>query len=114
DGRSVPIPPRETARNRSSVEVRLSLSTPSGRFVEQAKKFVNTTERQANPTPFMQYWPTYEAMNSAQRKWYFYWRSQVRHDNYLPTDLSYIFLHVYEVIHLVGFDSAKDAFKYLA
>lgn len=114
EARSVPIPPRATTRNHSSVEVRLSLSTPSGRFIDQAKKYVNTIERQAKPMPFMQYWPTYEAMNSAQRKWYFYWRSQVRQDNYLPADLSYVFLHIYEVIHLIGFDSAKDAFKYLA
>jgi len=40
-------------------------------------------------------------MNSAQQQWYFYWRSQARRGNYLPTDLSYIFVHVYELLNLI-------------
>ncbi len=40
-------------------------------------------------------------MDTAQQRWYFYWRSQVRRNNYLPTDLSYIFVHVYELLDLV-------------
>ena len=40
-------------------------------------------------------------MNAAQQRWYFYWRAQVRRGNFLPTDLSYIFVHVYELLNLV-------------
>jgi hypothetical protein len=40
-------------------------------------------------------------MNSDQQQWYFYWRSHVRRGEFLPTDLSYIFVHVYELLNLV-------------
>ena len=32
----------------------------------------------------------------------------------LPTDLSYLFVHIYEVINMIGFDSAGEAFKHLS
>ena len=54
----------------------------------------------ASPALFMHYWPTYRDMNNMQR-WYFYWRTQARKGNYLPTDLSYTFVHVYEILNLV-------------
>ena len=49
----------------------------------------------------MHYWPTYRDMNASQQRWYFYWRTQARSGNYLPTDLSYIFVHIYEILNLV-------------
>ena len=61
----------------------------------------------------MQYWPTYESMDAAQQQWYFYWRAQLRQGNRLPTDLSYLFVHIYEVINMVGFESPGEAFNHL-
>jgi len=40
-------------------------------------------------------------MSGPQQQWYFYWRSQARRGIFLPTDLSYIFVHVYEILNLV-------------
>ena len=60
------------------------------------------TEAKALPVEFMQYWPTYDVMSPAQQQWYFYWRSEVRQGRLLATDLSYIFVHVYELINLIG------------
>lgn len=48
-------------------------------------------------------------MNATQKRWYFYWRAQVRRANFLPTDLSYIFVHVYEVLNLVEFADPLQA-----
>jgi hypothetical protein len=69
-----------------------------GSFVEQARLLVDRTVDHALPVAFVEHWPTYTAMNQAQLRWYFYWRTQARQGNFLPADLSYLLLHVYEAI----------------
>lgn len=49
-------------------------------------------------------------MTEVQKKWYFYWRSQVRNGNYIQTDLSYIFVYIYELINDVGFNDPLDGY----
>lgn len=120
----IPIPPRNEQSTprplkntdnvyRPSFTVSVNVSTTKNRFLDQAQHFAKNVESQVEPVPFMQYWPTYESMTQAQRRWYFYWRSQVRLGNYIPSDLSYLFIHIYEIIHLVGFDSAQNGYNYL-
>jgi hypothetical protein len=121
----IPIPPRPTLPNRpvnppSSLpvyrpvfQVSVSTSTQGHSFVQQARKLANYTENSALHVPFMQYWPTYDAMDKSQKKWYFYWRNQMRQGNYLPTDLSYLFVNIYEALHLVGFSDAQAAVQHL-
>lgn len=120
----IPIPPRHPqseprpikkteAVYRPDFKVSVTVSTPRSSFLEQAKRLANHVERTAEPVPFMQYWPTYDSMINTQKKWYFYWRSQARQGNYLPIDLSYLFVHVYEVIHLIGVENAQSGADYL-
>ena len=104
----IPIPARTQTRNLST-----SFSQNGIHFVEQARKYIDRTETQAEPVPFQQYWHTYEAMDTAQQKWYFYWRAQLHQGNRLPTDLSYLLVYIYEVINMVGFESPDEAFKHL-
>ena len=104
----IPIPARA-----QSDSFRPSLSRRENLFVAQARKYINRSESSAEPVPFQQYWPTYESMDAAQQRWYFYWRAQLRQGNRLPTDLSYLFVHIYEGINLVGFESPADAFNHL-
>lgn len=85
-----------------------------GTFLEQARHYASMVEDAAEFVPFAQYFPTYDALTSAQRNWYFYWRGQARKKNFLPTDLSYLFLHIYEGLHLIGFENAPTAFNYLS
>ena len=106
--KDIPIPART-----QSDSFRASFSRNESHFVEQARAYVDRTESQAEPVPFMQYWPTYKSMDSAQERWYFYWRAQLRQGNRLPTDLSYLFVHIYEVINMISFESAGEAFKHL-
>lgn len=61
----------------------------------------------------MSYWSTYEAMDKAQQKWYFFWRAEFRQGTVQKTDLSYLFINIYETLHLVGFNNANEAFEYL-
>ena len=90
-----------------------SFQTTEKLFLQQAQKFAQRTVRAARFVPFMAYWPTYSSMSAAQTAWYFHWRGMVRAHEYPQTDLSYIFLYVYELINLVGVDSPQDAYTKL-
>lgn len=124
--RIAPPPQQHSSRQRASTAVRreadvfipkfqvsVTYSSPRGSFVEQAQKHVNRTGQKAEPVPFMQYWPTYDSMSVAQQRWYFYWRTQLRQGIALPSDTSYLFVYIYEVLNLVGFSSPEAAFKHL-
>ena len=50
--------------------------------------------------PFYSYKPQYSQMNIEQKKYYFYWRDEVRKSRYLKTDYSYIYLYAYEILNL--------------
>ena len=52
-------------------------------------------------------------MDRAQEAWYFYWRDQLRRGHMLSTDLSYVFVHIYECLHAIGFRSPAGAFSHL-
>lgn len=53
-------------------------------------------------------------MTGPQTKWYFYWRNEVRNGRYPETDLSYIFLHIYELINGVGWDTPQNGYEQLS
>ncbi|WP_049894806.1 TerB N-terminal domain-containing protein [Paenibacillus antibioticophila] len=71
-------------------------------FVETARELVWETAEAAVFVPFQNYWPTYEQMNPQQKRWYLYWRGEVRAEHYPDTDLSYLFVYLYELIHGFG------------
>lgn len=83
------------------------------RFVEEAVRLAEKTGERVSPVPFMSYWPTYGMMNDAQLKWYLYWRTEVRQDTYLDVDLSYLFVHIYELINGVGWQYPQEGYDQL-
>ncbi|TEB12292.1 hypothetical protein Psfp_03773 [Pelotomaculum sp. FP] len=115
--KSVPIPQRTGQPLTTNIgfrpQISISFRTGEQYFVEQAQNFSTKTVKQARFTPFMTYWPTYESMTSTQSQWYFYWRARVRCGEYPNTDLSYIFLYVYELINLVGCESPLEGYQKL-
>lgn len=115
--KSIPIPQRTEQPQTTSAgfRPRISVSFRTGEqsFVEQAKNYSARTVKQASFTPFMTYWPTYTSMTNFQSQWYFYWRGKVRCGEYPQTDLSYIFLYVYELINLVGCRSPLEGYQKL-
>lgn len=82
-------------------------------FIKDMKQFEHKEGKKAEFVPFMQYYPTYSSMDKRQKEWYFYWRSQVRKGIYLDTDLSYIFVHVYELLSGYGMNNTDDGYKQL-
>lgn len=73
-------------------------------FVAAARANADRTEPEVPFVPFSSYWPTYAAMKPEQERWYFYWRSRFRAGEKIETDLSYLFIYVYELINGVGWE----------
>lgn len=53
-----------------------------------------------DPVPFFSYVPQYAQLTHAQRNFYLYWRDRAREGEYLPCDISYLWLYIYEIINL--------------
>ncbi len=104
--RSVPVTPETVYSPRHPLiqEVRIYPWRNSFRFYERfcamAAHYFDQRANACDPVPFFSYMPQYDQMNRAQLSWYFYWRDCVRAGRYLPTDYSYIFLYVFEIINL--------------
>ncbi|MEK5032052.1 TerB N-terminal domain-containing protein [Paenibacillus sp. FSL R7-0302] len=90
------------------------VTTTESEFVQRARELVEHKEPAALFVPFKSYWPTYGHMTGAQSRWYFFWRDEVRQGRYPKTDLSYIFLHIYELINGVGWDKPLEGYRQLS
>ncbi|WP_405113420.1 TerB N-terminal domain-containing protein [Paenibacillus sp. FSL K6-1217] len=90
------------------------VTTTESEFVQRARELVEHEEPAALFVPFKSYWPTYGHMTGAQSRWYFFWRDEVRQGRYPKTDLSYIFLHIYELINGVGWDEPQEGCRQLS
>lgn len=77
-------------------------------FVRRAREMEGRTESEVPFAPFSSYWPTYAAMKPEQEQWYYYWRSEFRRGEKVETDLSYLFIYVYELINGVGWEHPQD------
>jgi len=83
-------------------------------FIREARKFANFAgSSQAEHVPFSCYWPKYSDMNVPQRNWYFHLRDQMRRGEYPDTDLSYIFVRIYELLNGIACENAASAYREL-
>ncbi|MNO26561.1 hypothetical protein D3C76_164150 [compost metagenome] len=124
-GPGVPKPPAAIPKKKAPEEATVQLqlwdmeesqepvTTTESQFVVRARELVDHKETASLFVPFKSYWPTYGHMTGAQSRWYFFWRDEVRQGRYPKTDLSYIFLHVYELINGVGWDEPQDGYRQL-
>lgn len=109
----LPRTTKHTPDTAPPVSITINFGDKQESFVTQAQRFVTRVEPQVELVPFSHYWPTYANMSSEQQRWYFYWRTCVRSGRFLPTDLSYLFVYVYECVNLIGFDTPQAAFDRL-
>ncbi|PAD32508.1 hypothetical protein CHH60_05990 [Paenibacillus sp. 7523-1] len=112
---AIPVPERSTIPHRQFHSSRAggSILSSEKRFVEEARQLEEVEGEPAPFVPFMSYWPTYGVMNESQREWYLYWRSEVRQRRFPDTDLSYVFVHTYELINGVGWRDPQAGFDQL-
>lgn len=85
--------------------------TKEQQFVQKARELAWHVEGESPFVAFKSYWPTYDQMASDQFKWYFYWREEVRSGRYPDTDLSYLFVYFYELIHGVGWTEPLQGYE---
>ncbi len=82
-----------------------------GQFVQRARELESQAVDHADFVPFQTYWPTYDQMQPGQINWYLYWRGEVRSGRYPDTDLSYLFVYLYELIHGIGWSEPALGFE---
>ncbi|MGX1828389.1 TerB N-terminal domain-containing protein [Paenibacillus taichungensis] len=111
---AVPVPDRSTIV-RADFDIKLpgGILSSEKRFVAEARQLIEVVGEQAPWVPFMSYWPTYGVMNEPQRKWFMYWRTEVRQGRFPDTDLSYLFVHIYELINGIGWQEPKAGHEQL-
>ena len=59
---------------------------------------------------FIRYYPTYQSMNNEQLRAYFSWRTKVRHGEIRKTELSFVYVYIYELLNQIGVSSAEEGF----
>jgi hypothetical protein len=111
----VPTPPGGSANElTSSREISRglvpSVSNVHGEFSVVARRFATYEgDPEARFVQFETYWPTYQNMTPGQLKFYFKWRNAARQGDVPRSELSYVFVHIYELLHLIGASGARDA-----
>ncbi len=81
-------------------------------FVRQAERAVDIIDNTDPVPPFFIYRPTYRSLTDKQLRAYFSWRHQLRQGQFSENP-AFVMLHMNELIHLIGADSAEDAFDRL-
>lgn len=97
----------------SGITISFNLSSNNDQFVKDAMTAHDGDGSLSPHVPFMSYWPTYRSFTKEQLNWYLYWRTEVRNGRYPKTDLSYIFVHIYEVLSLIEIKDPMAAVKRL-
>ncbi len=83
-------------------------------FFDEAKKLADYTVAQPETSvPFSEYFPTYSKLNRQQRAWYFYLRTCIRSGQYPQTDLSYLYIYIYELLSCIGATDVEDGYRRL-
>lgn len=69
-------------------------------FLKDAVKYADANGEVADFVPFFSYVPQYDQMNSAQLKYYLWFRENARNGIYIKTDFGYLFLYIFELLNL--------------
>ncbi len=81
-------------------------------FVRQAERAVDIIDNVDHIEPFFIYKPTYRSLTDNQLRAYFSWRHRLRQGQFSEHP-AFVLLHMNELVHLIGVDSAEDAFDRL-
>ncbi|WP_242655212.1 TerB N-terminal domain-containing protein [Clostridium cellulovorans] len=100
--------PARPSYEQEGFRISFSVDKQREKFFRDMKKYSSKEGKKVLFVPFMTYWPTYDSMDGQQQAWYFYWRSQVREENYIDTGLSYIFVYIYELLSGIGWTAPQE------
>ena len=108
------VPPKIAELQQSMRKAELYSVYDRKTFYEQARYMEDYEDDYVYSGEFNCYYPTYCTMNTKQLRGYFSWRSKVRRGDIQKTSLSFVFVYIYELLHLVGVSSAAEGFQKLS
>jgi hypothetical protein len=85
--------------NRHGFSFTVTYDSTERNFIKDSLKYKDKTHPKCEMPHFQTYYSNFAEMNMEQKNWYFYWREQVVNGVYPVTDLSYIYLFVFELIN---------------
>ncbi|KNZ42933.1 TerB N-terminal domain-containing protein [Acetobacterium bakii] len=85
----------------------------NARFYLQAKFMESFEDDYAYYGEILRYLPQYTDMTFPELRGYFTWRTKVRKGIIEETNISFVFVYIYELINGIGADSPKDGFQKL-
>lgn len=80
-------------------EISFSFRPDAIEFVRESLNSRNKTQKACEMPHFHGYYCTFADMDAVQKDWYFYWRQRTVNRDYIYTDLSYIYVFVYELLN---------------
>ncbi|MCL1863051.1 MAG: TerB N-terminal domain-containing protein [Defluviitaleaceae bacterium] len=78
-------------------------------FFRQAKFMESFADDYASFAEFSMHYPCYQRMGYERLRTYFTWRAALRRGETVRTALSYVFLHIYELLSCIGKNSPEEA-----
>ncbi|MCI7766458.1 MAG: TerB N-terminal domain-containing protein [Oscillospiraceae bacterium] len=108
------VPPRIIELQQNIRNAALHSLSAGKTFYEQARLMEDYEDDYDYSGDFFCYYPTYRSMNTKQMRGYFSWRTRVRRGDIRKTSLSFAFVYVYELLHLVGVSDAQEGFDRLS
>ena len=82
-------------------------------FYHQAKFMEDFQDDYPGYEDFSMYYPNYQHMGYEQLRTYFTWRTQARQGQHTPINLSYIFVHIYELLANIGVQTPAQGLEKL-
>ena len=82
-------------------------------FLKQARMMEEYEDDFPFDKPVKQYFPTYQSFNNRELRGYFSWRTRARKDEFQKTSLSFVYLHIYELLNQVGCKDPLDGYSKL-
>ena len=79
-------------------------------FFKQAQMLADYEDDFDYDKNVVRYYPTYQSLNNDELRAYFSWRTKWRKGIKRETSLSYAFIYMYELIHLIGCADAEEAY----
>lgn len=79
-------------------------------FLRQARAMADYEDSYSENAEFSSAFPSYAAMNDAQLRTYFSWRTKLRRGKLEKTSLSYAYVYIFELLNTVGAETPADAF----
>ena len=82
-------------------------------FLKQGKLLANYDDDYEFTGNVVRYFPTYESLTDRELRGYFSWRTMLRKGEIRKTSLSFVFLHIYELINQIGVGSPEEGYQRL-